>query len=563
MVFSAHLEYHSRTDIVFGREYLWNGDLLQAFAHCLPDFIASNPPEVSRRFMEDIINRDGLWTNLLTGLSITEWSNSPLPYRIRVFESCCTILGATLPALEDSQKVDWGAPELSLLLQHFELSITLCSQGAFMGRATSLRVDMIKAQICRALLVQLKVDIDRDGAVCFRSECGVASLATRLISTFGFRDKEAKSWNSYVNGAKTNEMVNITARDGSLLIFCQLVHLVAMSVPVDQSLVELEDIEKLWVLQRKLIEDQRLPLYLASDAVWEELGRLRGQVKDFCGKNIGKDEEILQRLLGVIDDVSNLRVPGSKDPSELECESADEQNVKALGIANSMSSRDMTRTQIGSASESTTAIGGLSSGSQTNDGKESKDSFTRANSLSISRDCIDLMPERSADIFLDGEKKAHVEPVFHQSYEAGFYGPPSPWIMDRTSGIFRPAISPAIPGPYYSPYMTDAHQIPPSPWIVDQPIGTPSQALPANPPVYPYFPHMVDASQRLGCTYTRGKTSGFSGARPNLSIRAPTGAMVRSRRGVVGALPSPTISPTFGFFDFGDQPGISPVFEQE
>jgi hypothetical protein len=489
--------------------------------------------------MEDIVNRDGLWTSLLTGLSITEWSNIPFPYRLRVFENCCTVLDATLSALEDSQKVDWGAPELSLLLQHFELFNTLCSQGTCMGRGTSLRVDIIKAQICKALLVQLKGDIDRGDAVCFRSEWVVASLA-RLISTFGFRDKKAKFWNSYVNGAKATEMINITARDGPLLIFCQLVHLVVTSVPVDQCRLELEDIEKLWVLQRKLIEDQRLPLYLASDAVWEELGRLRGQAMDLCGKNIGQDEEILQRLLAVIDNVSNLRVSGSKDPSQ--CESADEQNAKALAIANLTSSRGDT---IGFASESTTAIGGLSSGSQTNEGEES---FTRANSLLISRDSIDLQPERSADICLDREKKAHVGPVFHQSYEAGFY----PWIMDRTSGIFRPDISPAIPGPY-SPYMADARQIPPSPWIMDQPIGTPS---PAIPPVYPYFPHTVDASQRLSYTYTGGRTSGFSGTRPNLSIRAPTGTM-RSRRGVVGALPSPTISPTFGFFD------QSPIFEQE
>ncbi|KAI0272967.1 hypothetical protein BGY98DRAFT_1000415, partial [Russula aff. rugulosa BPL654] len=87
MVFSDHLEYHSRTDIVFGREYLQNSDLLQAFAHCLPEFIATNPPEVGRRFMEDIVNRDGLWTSLLTGLSITEWSDSPLSYWLRVFEN--------------------------------------------------------------------------------------------------------------------------------------------------------------------------------------------------------------------------------------------------------------------------------------------------------------------------------------------------------------------------------------------------------------------------------------------------------------------------------------------
>ena len=251
-----------------------------------------------------------------------------------------------------------------------------------MGRAISFRVDIIKAQICKALLVQFKGDIDH---VCFRSEWDVASLA-RLISTFGLRDREAKFWKSYVNEAKAPEMAKITARDGPLLILCQLVHLVAMSVPLDQSRLELEEVGKLWELQRKLIEDQRLPLNTASDTVWEELGRLRGQVKDLRGKNIGEDGEILQRLLGVIDKVSNLRVSGSKDPGEWESASANEQNVKALVTANlnspSGESRSMSN-RFSFASESTTAIGGLSSGAQTSEGN---DVFTRTSSLLISRD---------------------------------------------------------------------------------------------------------------------------------------------------------------------------------
>jgi hypothetical protein len=37
--------------------------------------------------MEDVVNLDGLWTSLLTGLSITEWSDSPLSYKLRIFEN--------------------------------------------------------------------------------------------------------------------------------------------------------------------------------------------------------------------------------------------------------------------------------------------------------------------------------------------------------------------------------------------------------------------------------------------------------------------------------------------
>lgn len=165
------------------------------------------------------------------------------------------------------------------------------------------------------------------------------------------------------------------------------------------------------------------------------------------------------------------------------------------------------------ASDSTTVIGGLSSGTH----REGEDDFTGANSLLFSRDSIDLQPVRSAEIFLDREKKAHVRPMFTRGYEAGFYGSPSRWMMDRTSSILRPTISPVIP---YFPYVADARQIPSSPWIMDRAIGSP---LPAIPPVYPYFPHTMDVSQRHGHTHTRWTSAGFSGTSPNLFISAHTG----------------------------------------
>lgn len=155
-----------------------------------------------------------------------------------------------------------------------------------------------------------------------------------------------------------------------------------------------------------------------------------------------------------------------------------------------------------------------------------------------------MRPERSADRFSD--------------HEAGLYGPP-PGIVDRTGGIFRPAISPVIP--YFS-NMADARQIPPSPWIMDESIGTP---LPPIPPAHLYFPHVVDTSQRHCCTYTRCTSSGFSGTGPDPLIGGHAGTTFRSRRAVPATLPSPTISPTYGFFNLSDQLDISesPTFEEK
>jgi hypothetical protein len=396
MVFSGHLKYRNRADVVFGKEHLRNGDLLEAFAHCLPDFIWNNSPEVCRDFMEKVIRDDDLWTSLQVNLWNIQRSDSPTPDKLRVFENCCTVLDLAFSVLEDSEEVDWRAPEFGSLSQHFESFIAHCFQGAFMGRATSFRVGLIKARFCKALLSQFRRDIKKEGTVSFRSQWDVASLA-RLIYTLGLRDKEdAEFWNSYINGghigaeftAKALEMIDISACDGPLLIFCQLGHLATTAVPLGQSGLERKDIEKVWELQKKVVEDRRLPLNRASDTIWEALGRLREQVNDLCGKNTSKDGDFLQRLLRMIDDVHNHRFSGSEGPSQSEL--AEEQGPKILVTVNSTSSSGKSRgirNRSSFASESTAVTRGPSSGTQTS---EDEDGFGSASPLSIPRASTEL-----------------------------------------------------------------------------------------------------------------------------------------------------------------------------
>jgi hypothetical protein len=42
--------------------------------------------------MGNVVNRDGQWTMLLMGHSNNEWSDSPVSYKLRVFENCATVL---------------------------------------------------------------------------------------------------------------------------------------------------------------------------------------------------------------------------------------------------------------------------------------------------------------------------------------------------------------------------------------------------------------------------------------------------------------------------------------
>ncbi|KAI0286172.1 hypothetical protein BC826DRAFT_1050040 [Russula brevipes] len=225
---------------------------------------------------------DDLWMSLKVNLWNARRSDGPNPDQFRTFEDCCTVLDVAFSALEDSSKVDWRAPEFGSLTQHFELFITHCFQSTFMLRTTSFRLGMIKARFCKALLSQFRHDVDREAGLVFRSQWDVASLA-RLF------------W--------------------PLLIICKLAQLVINAVPLGGSSLGTKDIERVRKLQENIVKNKRLPLTRASHKVWGELDQLRNQVNNLCGKNTGDDGETLQRLLGTIDDVRDVRTSQSNERS--------------------------------------------------------------------------------------------------------------------------------------------------------------------------------------------------------------------------------------------------------
>jgi hypothetical protein len=232
-IFSSRPKYHSRVSVVFGKEYLRNADILEAFVHCLPDFIAINPPDVCMDLMEKVVYRDDLWSNLQVILWTTQKSISSTPDKLRVFECCCNILDVVFSVLEDSRDVDWRAPEFGSLWQQFESFITHGIHGAFLGRSASFRISIIKVRFCKALLAQFWDDVIHKKMLSFQTQWDVASLA-KLIYYLRLRDEDdPEYWNSYLSGGhigaeftdKAVKMVKIIARDGPLLIFCQLGHL--------------------------------------------------------------------------------------------------------------------------------------------------------------------------------------------------------------------------------------------------------------------------------------------------------------------------------------------------
>jgi hypothetical protein len=319
MALSGHPQYQSRADVVFGEENIWNKGLLEACARCLPDYIASISPEQRKEFMEGMVCHDNLWTNLKVNLLNAQRSDSPTPNELRTFEDCCAVLDVALSALENSIEIDWRAPEFGLLAQYFESFITH-SQGTFMARTTMFRVSTIKARICKALVSQFRDDLDRKDTLS-RSEWDAASLAMvlRMLEIGCEEARDAEIWSSYINEGHAGPEVTPTyrriidevARDGPLLIFCQLARLVTTAGPLNSSGLEEKDLKSVFELQRNIVKGQRLSLNRASEEVRTELDRLRDQVGNMCDRSPGEDGDYLRVLLGMIDDVRHPHTPAS------------------------------------------------------------------------------------------------------------------------------------------------------------------------------------------------------------------------------------------------------------
>ena len=457
MVLSGHTKFHNRA-VVFGREYLRNGDLLDAFASSFPHFISDNSQKVCREFMEKVIRHDNLWTNLQLNIWNAQRSDSPIPDKLRVFESCCTIIDRAFSVLEGSQDVDWRSPEFGSLAQHFELFITHYIQGAFMGRATSFRIGVIRARYCNAILAQFSKDLEREGTLSFRSQWDVASLA-RLIFALGLRDEDdPEFWNSYISGGyvgadftrKAVKMIKLAERDGSLLIFCHLGRLALAAVPREQSGLDPKDIENVLNLQEKMIENPRPTLKHASYTVWEELGRLREQVKELSRKSSGEDKGTLRQLLLIIGDAFNFRGegPSSSEPAN----------------------------EYGPNTPTAATIVGPPTGKETGEGEGD---FRRAFFFfSSPKASVDLQTELSSptDRVLEGRSESP------QSFDSGFHSLPAFYpTFQGTSGV----------------------------GIMGQSISTPPLFI---SPVTPNFPYTGDARRR--------SSTGFSGTRLNQTGRA-------------------------------------------
>ncbi|KAH9043979.1 hypothetical protein EDB84DRAFT_851045 [Lactarius hengduanensis] len=348
VVLRDHPKFRSKPDSVFEKEHLRNAEIFQAFASCFPAFVSKNPQKIME-FVEDLVCYDELWTTLQAVLGNSYRSDSPIPEKLRIFDTCCEVIDEVFIALENSQKVDWRVPEFGPLAHHFELFVTNCFQGTFVSRGTAFRVGLIKARFCKAVLLQFMREVDIEGAMVFRSQWDVAALA-RLFFTLGVGNEEdADFWKQFVDGGqigaefmvKAHDMLDVAERDGSLLNFIKLGHLATTAVPFEGSGLKDAEFGKLVDLLQKMMDDPALPLQLASVHVWEDLSQLRDKVREISAKISDDDKAKLQALLAKIDTVHDQGPYAVQAPSQSNHTQAQASGISSAAVQARGSSQEL------------------------------------------------------------------------------------------------------------------------------------------------------------------------------------------------------------------------------
>ena len=115
---------------------------------------------------------------------------------------------------------------------------------------------------------------------------------------------------------KAHEMLDLAVRDESLLNFIKVGHLATTAVHFEGSSLEEAGLGKLVDFLQKMMDDSELPLQLASEKVWEDLSRLRDQVREISAKSDDDNKYKLQALHAKIDIVHGQGPYALQGPSQ-------------------------------------------------------------------------------------------------------------------------------------------------------------------------------------------------------------------------------------------------------
>ena len=307
-------------EAIFGPEQLRNGELLEAFAACLPRLVSASTPESSKNFMERLILEDKLWEQLHFSLIKCLDMQVPFPDKLRIIMIFFDIFDVAFEILKESS-IDWRSPDLDLLYGHLQEFQKDVAPGMFIGRVVYFRSAVFQGQFCHALLAQFAKQRSHGEPLMHHL---LPSLST-LVGLLGAGTQEGtekltlrtlRSSRTRPDMGKANATLNVILRDGPLSNFFILGTTILEAIVSKASDVTLGDIKKLWRLFERMLNTQHLSLADASAEKWATFDHLRATVlvAVAMGGNSSHAEDF-RPLLDIIEKVDCMR-PADRSAEE-------------------------------------------------------------------------------------------------------------------------------------------------------------------------------------------------------------------------------------------------------
>ena len=293
-------------EAIFRQEQLRNGELLKAFAMCLPKLVSASTSE-AKNFMEHLILKDKLWEQLHSSLIKCLDKQVPFPDKLQIIMDFFDIFDAAFDVLEESS-IDWRSPDLDLLYGHLQEFQKNVAPGMFVGRVVRFRFAVFQGQYCHALLAQFSEQRSHGEPLMHHL---LPSLST-LVDLLGAETQEGteKLTLRTLRSSRTRPDIakatlNVILRDGPMSIFLILGTTILEAIVSRASDVTLGDINKLEKLFERMLDTQHLSFASASAEKWASFDDLRDTVIDAVvmggNKPHAVDFQTLSSMIGKVD----------------------------------------------------------------------------------------------------------------------------------------------------------------------------------------------------------------------------------------------------------------------
>ena len=299
-------------EAIFGPDQLQDGELLEAFAAHLPEFVNASTPEALKNFMEHLILEDKLWEQLHSSTLCCFDSRVPIPDKLRIIMAFFDIFDVAFEVLQESSIIDWRSRDFYELSQKLWQVDKVIAPGKLIGKDLGFRLINFNFQVCYAFLCQFSMQ--RSHGEPFKLHF-LGSLKA-LVWALGLGTKEdvanltygpsSESRNALDMSKNADTVLSVALRDGPLSYFCLLVRWIYEMA----SEVTFDDAKKMWKLLDRMLNTSQLPLVHASWETWVKFDHLRALVHDHVlAGGGGQTVEKLRPFLDAMEKVERMRSP--------------------------------------------------------------------------------------------------------------------------------------------------------------------------------------------------------------------------------------------------------------